>query len=510
MLNLRNASIATKFIGFSASLLLLLVSAASFGIMVMQRKSAIHEAQLFSDGMEKVALSGLTTLMMTNQMQHRKMLLDQINETGIVQDLRIIRGAKVNAVFGEGQLSEKVHFPFEKTVLESGVHYAQEEEGDMLRIVKPIRAKSNYLGKNCLGCHQAAENEILGAITMKISLTEVTKESRSFSLQIFAAGMLIVALAIAGLLLLSRVIIRNPLENLLELFKKLRQKDYTEKMVPQFRDEVGRLTEGVSAFLDHSIELLTKLGKVSGQLSYLSGKTRETSEQFLELAARQSNAIDESSASVQQMNATLRAEQEELISFLSMVNQIVDYATSWSAVYRQISADEADYRQSLQQNGRRLKKAYKALIDALASGESIFKAGLASEKDTPAAREITLALHELATGLSGVRVLLRETLVEHLKSEETYLKSREPLDRIGTTISDNELVIEKILIIPGQIREQYHEQAEASGEISNSLSLLSSEASQVSSTATELAQMAHEASRLALLLKDLLHEFKLP
>ncbi len=380
----------------------------------------------------------------------------------------------------------------------------------MLRIVKPIRAKSNYLGKNCLGCHQASENEILGAITMKISLTEVTKESQSFSLQIFAAGMIIVALAIAGLLLLSRVIIRNPLEKLLELFKKLRQKDYTEKMAPQFRDEVGRLTEGVAAFVDHSIELLTKLGKVSGQLSYLSGKTRETSEHFLELAARQSSAIDESSASVQQMNATLRAEQEELISFLTMVNQIVDYATSWGAVYRQISGSEVEYRQNLQQNGKRLKKAYKALIDAMASTESIFKTGLPASSGVPKGPEVTLALHELATGLSAARVLLREALVEHLQSEEIYLKSREPLDRIGKTIEENEGVIEKILTIPEQIKGQYHEQAEASGEISSSLSLLSSEASQVSSTATELAQMAHEASRLALLLKDLLHEFKLP
>lgn len=508
MLNLRNASIATKFIGFSASLLILLVTAASFGIMFMQRKSAIHEAKLFSDGMEKVALSGLTTLMMTNQMQHRKMLLDQINETGIVQDLRIIRGAKVAAVYGEGQQSEKIHYSFEKTVLDSGTPYAQEESGDMLRIVKPIRAQSNYLGKNCLGCHQAQEGEILGAITMKISLTEVTKESRSFSLQIFAAGMLIVALAIGGLLLLSRVIIRNPLEKLLELFKKLRQKDYTEKMVPQFRDEVGRLTEGVAAFLDHSIELLTKLGKVSGQLSYLSGKTRETSENFLELAARQSSAIDESSASVQQMNATLRAEQEELISFLSMVNQVVDYATSWSVVYRQISGDETEYRHNLEQNGKRLKKAYKAMIDSIESAETIFRTGTGTTP--PEMREITLGLHDLATGLSAARVLLREAIVQHLKSEETFNKSRNALDRIGMTIPENERVIENILAIPEQIRAQYHEQAEASGEISNSLSLLSSEASQVSSTATELAQMAHEASRLALLLKDLLHEFKLP
>ena len=210
------------------------------------------------------------------------------------------------------------------------------------------------------------------------------------------------------------------------------------------------------------------------------------------------------------MNATLRAEQEELIGFLSMVNQIVDYATSWSAVYRQISADETEYRNNLQQNGKRLKKAYKALIDTMASTESVFKAGVDSAATAPAMREVTLSLHQLSTGLSAARVLLREALVEHLKAEEIFLKSRSALDRIGNTIPENERIIENILAIPDQIRGQYHEQAEASGEISNSLSLLSSEATQVSSTATELAQMAHEASRLALLLKDLLHEFKLP
>lgn len=246
---LLNASVATKLIGFSATLLLVVIAIESFVVVSMQKRTAIHEALLFADGMEKVALSGLTTMMITGQMQHRDLLLGQINESGIVRDLRIIRGKKVNDVFGEGRNTEKIHFPFEGEVLQSGTSYVREEPGDALRIVKPIRAQVNYLGKNCLGCHQAQPNEILGAISMQISLSEVTAHSRQFSFQILGAGLLIIAILISGLLLLSRFVISNPLDRLLELFRRLQQKDYTEKVIPRYRDEVGRLNEGVAAFL---------------------------------------------------------------------------------------------------------------------------------------------------------------------------------------------------------------------------------------------------------------------
>lgn len=503
-----NASIAAKLIGFSATLLMIVIAFESIGVVYMQKKAAVHEARLFADGMEKMALSGLTTMMITGQMQHRDLLLGQINETGIVRDLRIIRSKKVTAVFGEGKNTEKSKYAFEERVIETGEPYFKEEEGDSLRIVKPIRAQANYLGKNCLGCHQAQQNEILGAITMQISLSEVTEQSRQFSLQIMGAGLLIVAILIGGLLLLSRFIISNPLDRLLLLFRRLQQKDYTEKVVPQYRDEVGRLNEGVGTFLQYSIELLTKLGKISGQLSGLAGKTRETSENFLRLSERQATVIEETSATIQELNASLMTEKEELRQFLEMVSRTANYAVNWGDTYRNISSTDQAFRKAYEDNSHKFKKVHKRLAEVMADADQLF-----NEKTTGAASGDAAqvqALHRLIAELNGVAVLLKQAVLSHLKAGDSFLQSRAKMDEIASSIDASEQEIRKMTDIHGQIVEEYNAQTEASGEISKTINLLAAEAAATAATAADMAQMANEASRLALLLKDLLHEFRLP
>lgn len=502
---LLNASIATKFIGLSATLLLIVVTGGSLGLMLLQKKAAVHEANLFADGIEKVALSGLTTLMMTGQMQHRAILLDQINESGIVSDLRIIRGPKVVSVFGEGRVHEKISTEIERKVLESGEAYFNEGTNSALRIVKPIRAKSNYLGKNCLGCHQASENEILGAITMKISLSEIEKESRTLSFNIFAVGMLLVFFLIAALLLLSRFIIHNPLEKLLELFQRLQNKDYTQKIVPQYRDEVGRLSEGVTAFLQHSIELLTKLSKIGGQLSFLAGKNREASETFVQLAQNQSLVIATTSAAVQEMNASLKLEKEELTEFMARVVRVSEYADAWGATYKHSTQSETEFVAELETNGRKLRKAYKILLETSADLNNLLEEEISDRE-----KKSALGVHAALVRLKEVRLYLHDGILGYLRSKELIEKAHENLQSSGIKIQDNEMDIRKIEEIHGQIIAQFATQTETSGEISEALSRLAGEATSVSASAAELAQVSHEASRLAVLLKDLLHEFKLP
>ena len=37
----------------------------------------------------------------------------------------------------------------------------------------PVRASADYRGTNCLGCHQAQENDILGAVKISYDLSKV-------------------------------------------------------------------------------------------------------------------------------------------------------------------------------------------------------------------------------------------------------------------------------------------------------------------------------------------------
>jgi methyl-accepting chemotaxis protein len=507
IIRLLNASVATKLIGFAATLLIVTITLESFVVVSMQKRTAVHEALLFADGIEKVALSGLTTMMITGQMQQRELLLDQINESGIVRDLRIIRGKKVVAVYGEGRSSEKVNYPFEAEVLETGSPYVSEEPGDTLRIVKPIRAQANYLGKNCLGCHQAQPNEILGAITMQISLSEVAQKSRQFSLQIFGAGIVLTVILVGGLFLLSRVIITQPLDKLLKLFQRLQQRDYTVKIAPHSRDEVGRLTEGAATFLAYTVEVLTKLGKISAQLSTLAEKTRETSEKFLDLSERQSGAIEETSAAVSELNHSLQSEKAELAQFLELAGRIAEYAERAHAVGDSAAAENAKFREMTERNTRKLKRGYKILLDSLAQAEQHFTT---HAKDLQNMSGETLPLHKLIVDLSGARLVLKDALVSHLKATEEILRALSRTVALGEEGSLNDSETRRLSDLRQKLLAEFQAQAEASDEIRNTVNLLSSEAAGIAAAAGDLSQMANEASRMAQLVKDLLNEFKLP
>lgn len=52
--------------------------------------------------------------------------------------------------------------------------------GEHLRVVYPTLASRNYLGKNCITCHQVPENTPLGAVSMRISLEKTNAAVTAF------------------------------------------------------------------------------------------------------------------------------------------------------------------------------------------------------------------------------------------------------------------------------------------------------------------------------------------
>jgi methyl-accepting chemotaxis protein len=52
--------------------------------------------------------------------------------------------------------------------------------GEYLRVVKPALASENYLGKNCIACHQVPAGTPLGLVSMKVSLDKVNAAVDTF------------------------------------------------------------------------------------------------------------------------------------------------------------------------------------------------------------------------------------------------------------------------------------------------------------------------------------------
>ncbi|MCK2087677.1 hypothetical protein MXC99_05755 [Thauera aromatica] len=143
------------------------------------RQAALSQAEEFSRSMHEATMAGLTGMMVTGTIGQRDVLLDQMNQLGSIRDVRVVRGTAVIETFGEGTAHDARPDRSEQWVLDNGRALSVVEsdgKGEYLRVVRPALAQQDYLGKNCLSCHQVAENSVLGAVSMKVSLDKVNAD----------------------------------------------------------------------------------------------------------------------------------------------------------------------------------------------------------------------------------------------------------------------------------------------------------------------------------------------
>jgi diguanylate cyclase (GGDEF)-like protein len=142
------------------------------------REVAVAQAADFSMAVHDSTLAGLTAMMITETMDRADVLLDQIKELDVVRDLRVVPGPLAFDGVESSQKSAKpkkrlTPDPAEALVLATGQPVSEvllDARGSYLRSIRPTRNSERYLGKNCVECHDAPVNAILGVISVRISL----------------------------------------------------------------------------------------------------------------------------------------------------------------------------------------------------------------------------------------------------------------------------------------------------------------------------------------------------
>ena len=126
----------------------------------VNRDTAIRQARDFAGSIHEMTMAGLTGMMITGTVDQREVFLDQIKQLSIIKDLHVARSKAVSDTYGEDKKSSRQLDAVEQQVMASGqAHVRAENAGDAsyLHVVTPTRAARNYLGKDCLTCHQVPE-----------------------------------------------------------------------------------------------------------------------------------------------------------------------------------------------------------------------------------------------------------------------------------------------------------------------------------------------------------------
>ena len=227
-----------------------------------QKNLAIEQSRDFAISVHQMTLAGLTGMMITGTVGLRTIFLDQIKETNHVESLKVFRGDGVIKQYGLGFDGETASDALETRVLVSGEPYfnviVNKAGEDRLKAIIPVKAAENYLGKNCLFCHEVPAGTVLGAVSMEISLSRAAETTRSFGLRALLVGALVcVPLALFIWLFIARLVTR-PLKEMTEGLNRIADEDIEQaKPLPVLRaDEVGAASAAFNRVIEKSGELI--------------------------------------------------------------------------------------------------------------------------------------------------------------------------------------------------------------------------------------------------------------
>jgi methyl-accepting chemotaxis protein len=261
------------------------------GMIVWQsqvnRETAIRQAQDFAQSIHEMTLAGLTGMMITGTISQREVFLDQIKQLSIIKDLHVARSEAVIKLFGADTKAVRELDAIEKRVMQSAQPYVSvdaDDRGAFLRVVNPTRASKNYLGKDCIACHQVPEGTVLGVVSMKVSLDTVEQEVSSFRLKIGMAAAGVSLLLLFVIYFFTRRFVTQPLEELKDGLKDIArgEGDLTRRLSVRSNDEIGQTALIFNEMMENFCGLVRQVGTSAAEVS---AKSRELSAAAMRVTA---------------------------------------------------------------------------------------------------------------------------------------------------------------------------------------------------------------------------------
>ncbi len=326
------------------------------GMIVWQtsasRDTAIHQARDFAKSIHEMTMAGLTGMMITGTIDQREVFLDQIKQLSVIKDLHVSRSEAVEKFFGPDTKSPRTLDPLEQDVMKTARPHASVETENgvpVLRVITPTLASKNYLGKDCIACHQVPEGTILGLVSMKVSLASVEQETSFFRLKIALAAGGASILLLFVIYRFTRHFVTRPLNELSSGLGEIArgEGDLTRRLEVRGNDEIGQTANSFNEMMEKFCRLIQQIRDSATEVSSRS--------QALSASAR---SVASGSQIQQKKSETAASAVEEMVSRIDAISQSTEvvHQQSQESLKR---ADEGNL--VLDQLGGEMKNVEKAV-----------------------------------------------------------------------------------------------------------------------------------------------------
>lgn len=221
----------------------------------------------------------LTEAMINGVIDRRQSFLRRITEVHGLLSAYVVRSPLVNQQFGENNSGEFQPDAIEQQVMQDGKHSFQilERNGELIfRSTIPYIADSRDT-PNCMQCHNAREGDVLGAVTMTMSITAL----RNKAVFTVAGIVSIVALFTSLFFVFLRRVLRPISETAKEVEEVVEQAivgNFKGHISQKTNDEIGQIATGLNHLMGFLNEGLTRIGQ---QAAHLTGRKPKADENLL-------------------------------------------------------------------------------------------------------------------------------------------------------------------------------------------------------------------------------------
>ena len=251
----------------------------------------------------------VNTIMLTGTMNNRKIFQQKVVSHENIVEAKIIRSALVNKLYGNGFSDQIAVDDFERKGL-AGKESTQiiEENGKrIMQFIMPVHASKDYRGTDCLGCHQAKEGDILGAVKVSYDLSQ---SDRNIHESIIKAGILqllvtLISFGILGFILYKLIFMRinrlkghlNAIESNLDLGKTLKI---------HHNDELSELSLAINSLMGKFRESMLSVSKATTALTGAAKDVNDISMLTKEAVLTQKSATESVAAAINELDASAK------------------------------------------------------------------------------------------------------------------------------------------------------------------------------------------------------------
>ncbi|MBO4329869.1 MAG: methyl-accepting chemotaxis protein [Rhodocyclaceae bacterium] len=501
--------------------------------------NAIEQAKDVASTINEMTLAGLTGMMMTGTIAQRDVFLEQINELTAVHGLHVLRGEGVNKIYGPGTGAPAAPDADEKNAMENGVTTMRVESdaqnGEYLRVVYPIVARENYLGKNCIACHAVAEGETLGAVSMKVSLQKSQEAVARLRNQNIAFAVVASLVFVALVYLFIRGTVSSPMQRLAGRLAELASGggNLAQRLPVERRDEIGVVADRFNRMLSMIGDLIRKVGGAADEVSALAknfvtgatelarrsseqtshssgaakaveqlvehiGQVAEQTEQVRASSQESRNRSEEGRESLEALSARI-AELDAAMRNMSELSDVFVRSTQEVSEMTSTVRDIADQTNLL---------ALNAAIEAARAGEAgrgfavvadeVRKLAEKSGASAAAIDTINQAITEQARAVSDT---VKDSMA-HIES------SRQSVEHVVEVLAASNHLVQDVDAGLAQITALTQEQRDTSGAVSRNIHAIADMTADNATAAEHVAEAARALDELAQRMQKLVHRFK--